>query len=499
MTDDYIYGAIAPPAYEGASVDWKNKRSTLYNSYATRELSQDEAAVREIQLLRQRSLNAYRNDGTATVGINNYVRDLGQPKIAWVTAGKKPKIHSLMQDLWDGTMYPSDGGSPNLDGRGDLDNTIAENNFANATYGEGFCRMLIRMEQDKSKLPIKLQLLHPNQRAFNYSGSPEDISAKRVTRFGITFEDNKPLKYWFYKSNLENQEMLLASKPAIVPVEVLASELTHMFNRTDVGQWIGIPLLAPVLNALYNLKDLKDVTVSKQAVSAILQYIVSTMPGVAPTALGSVSTHTEDVVDDKGNIAEKKKIHMIANSKSAVHYSNPGQTITTAQGADIGESYGLIVKNELQLIAATLGQPYFRLTGDTKDINYAMINAVVIDHIDRLRFIHNLQTFPLFLFPIANYAKKVAMLYNRKVSNAIPVLQLPKFSVLDPLKQMQADKLAMSVGGKTIQQQLSENHITEAEFAEHIDTLKRLGLAEAILGGNGQVGDVNPATNSVAV
>lgn len=469
-----IYNDIQNPfkAFEGAATNYQVGLRGIFDGQA------DELAVRELQYLQNRSAHLCRNNGYAKSALKNWVTNANHIKVIWKF--KNGKAHKLMQGYWD-----EFAASPSFDGHGDIKTLQGVSNSSIFLTGNSHIRKLIVREGNKNTVPLKLQLIPTSLHAVLHTDMTEAYNIDRITKYGITFEDSVPVQYHYNRSNLDN----LSVRQIAVP----ASEIVHTFIRDEPGQWLGIPILAPVLLSLYALDDLVTATISKQKAAQTIAVIVE-QTGTALNLLpvGGVKTKDTDDTD---------KIHYKNDAKeSQVLYPQKGETVKMFQGTDIGTNFGVLVEAELRKIATTADALYHQLTGDTSGLNYSSLIGMALQSRNRLEWLHNFIFIPLREKPIADSFKELAVLYNPKVATAIPYFQLPRWRGYDDLKDAQADILELQNGLGTLPDKLAERGLTVEDILADMEerkVFKDFGIEWNTQGANPSLAQTNnTAANS---
>jgi len=453
-SQELIYNIVSQPglAYEGASVSYKQGLRGLLAGEA------DTLAVREIQYLQMRSEHAVRNNGYAKAAYDRYCTNLDAITVTWKDA--KGKSHKQMQAMWD-----EFADNPNLDGYGSLKTTQSIWNGSQFKTGAAYTRMHIRRDGNKNKVPLKLQPIPALLHDIGYMGK----SHNEITKYGITFEDTKPVTYYFRKGLYE--QAWLESNINYPQVAIPANELLHMFIRESPGQWIGIPFLSSVLLPLYEIDELTDATIAKQKAAQAIAWIIENTNPLAMTPTGSPVTAKDS--------SENNKVVFKAQGGST-QYLNKGEKIHFYQSTDIGANLPVLIRSELHKIAAALGIPYYQLTGDTDGLDFSSIRALAIELRTRIEYIHYFFTIPLGLLPLALYFKDLAKLYNPKVANAIPDFQLPRYRGIDELKDIQADVLMVQNGMGTLEEVLEKRNSSYDKVMADREKIKEIGLTSLL-------------------
>ncbi len=446
---DAIYSnRVGQLAYEGASESYKSGQRGLI------EGDPDTLASRELLNLQMRSEHAVRNNGTAKASQNVKVISLSAVKVNW--KAKDGTTHELMQELWDEFEK-----NPNLDGHGTLRNTQAIWNYSIGTTGNAYTRQLIRKANNSNRVPLKLQTIPSRLHDILYNGE----NSKDNIKNGIKFSDSKPVTYYF-REGLYNQHWF-GIENTFKHVKVPAKDIIHIFERTNAGQWLGVPDLSSVLITLYELDELTDATIAKQKAAQAVSWIIENTNPLAMTPIGVAAT-----VKDKEGIADK----IITNAAGGgTQYMQKGEKIHFSQGTDIGANLPVLIKKELEKIASSLQIPYHLLTGDTEGLDFSSIRAVAIQYRQVLEYIHQFRTIPLGLAPVTDRFKDLASL-RFNIKDAVATYQLPRWYGVDDLKDSQANLLDLSMGTTTIQRLLDERHLTIEEVIDGRAMLEKAGL-----------------------
>ena len=293
--EELIYSRInfGSSFYEGSALAFKQ------GLHDTMVSDVDNMAVRELRYLQRSSDHAVRNNGYAKTALNKWKTNAGGVKVVWKTAnGKK---HKLMQGYWD-----EFAGNPSFDGHGDMCTLQGVSNASLFLSGNSYIRMLIQRTGNTATVPFKLQLI-PSVLHDIYHQASEVLPSGEtlVTRHGITFKNSVPTVYHFVKSQLAKDEDMFRAAEHHVPVP--SEEIVHTFVRETPGQWLGIPMLAPVLLAAYNLDDLLGATINKQQnAQAISMVIEAANNAVSMLPVGDVKK-------------DKTKVKFISNGSNVIY------------------------------------------------------------------------------------------------------------------------------------------------------------------------------------
>lgn len=440
-----IYGGLCQPAYEGASLSYKNELRGIVTGGTNLVIA------KELLLLQLRVAHAIRNNPYAFAAKEKYVTNLQAIKINWQKSNKK--ADTRMQDIWDNWVE-----DPCLDGYGNFDSFQSLVHSTMFQTGAVFIRKQIR--KNSSPVSLKLELVPTEYLdvGFNTFGQTSDV------RYGIEFIDSRPTNYYFRRGIVDS--VYYGRDNPYDRVIIPADELIHVFQRTLPNQWLGIPLLAPALIALYEIDDLVDATVAKQKAAQAIAWIVKNTNPIAMTPVGVPVTKK---VDGKDKIIFK-------GNGGNVQYLNKGEDISFYQSTDIGDNLMKLIRSELQKVAASLGIPFYQLTGDYEGIDYSTLRGLAIELRTRAEYIHHFIMIPLCLKPIAKYVQSLVSLTNSRLATSIPTFQLPRWYGVDELKDTQADLLEVQSGFATLQSKLDERHMTFEEIIEDRKRMKENGI-----------------------
>lgn len=443
---DVITSYMQNPAYEGAVRNFKDARADIANS------GENQILLREAYLLRLRTEHAIRNNPYAKAARDRYIINCNHVDLHW--RNENGEKHNLMQDLWDEFTE-----NPSLDGYGELKNIQSLWHSSMFATGAAFTRYQIRRKTNKNKVPLKLETIQTSL----HDITAFDSSGKGKIKYGIEFQDKKPINYFFRKNLFEENWWNETETNVFGRITIPADEILHIFIREQPGQWLGVPFLSAVLVNLYELEDLCDAVIAKQKAAQVISYIIQNTNPIALNPIGGVT-----------EVKENNKSKFIFKVKGTnVHYLSKGEKVEMFQGEDIGNNLGIFITSQVRAIAAAIGIPYHQLTGDLSDVDFSSLRSLMIELRQRIEYIHNFITIPLGLKPLANKFKSLAEL-NFNVKDAKPFFQLPRFYGVDDLKDAQADKLELTSGFGLLTKALSERNITLEELKADLRLRKSL-------------------------
>ena len=384
-----------------------------------------------------------------------------------VGAGIKPQsthpdraVRERLQALW---LRWTDHAAP--DGLADFYGLQAMAVRAMVESGESFARL--RVTSDTDSFPLYIELLDREQVPTDLH---RDIGGGTRIRAGIEFDSaGRRIAY-----------RVLSARPGdplgsfrIDPIRVPAVDCIHLFKPVAAGQLRGITWLAPVLLRLHELDQFEDATLVKAKVAALFTGFITDPDGT----VGGLSGDNRSGVLTVG--------------------MEPGSLIPLPPGADIRfsnptehDAYAPFVKNHLRAVAAGLGLPYELVSGDLEGVTYSSIRAGLVEFRRRVEQLQHNVVVHMFCRPIWERFVRIAVLNGdlpTRDFDADPAAYLgcswlpPKFDYVDPMKDVQAEILAIDAGLKSRSQAISERGYdaeqVDAEIAADKARTDTLGLS----------------------
>lgn len=260
------------------------------------------------------------------------------------------------------------------------------------------------------------------------------------------------------------------------PVRVPASDVLHLFKPLGAGQVRGISWLTPVLLRLSELDQLEDALLVGAKVAAMHAGFL--------TDLNGTGTGENPYSDGKqiGSILES------GLEPGTLKFLPPGWDVKFSAPNQANESIAF-AQLQLRAVAAGLGVPEHLLTGDLRGANYSSLRAGLVAFRQRLEPIQYHTIIPQLLRPIW---ERVISLEVLRGTVAAPDFETagsdyltaewypPAQPWVDPLKDIQAEALAVASGFKSRRQVVAgEGYAVEdvdAEIASDKQRADELGL-----------------------
>ena len=164
-----------------------------------------------------------------------------------------------------------------------------------------------------------------------------------------------------------------------------------------------------------------------------------------------------------------------------MQFLDPGEDIRFSEPTDVGGQYDCIMRQQLRSIAVGMGITYEQLSGDLTNVNYSSIRAGLIEFRRRMAMLqHNIMVFQ-FCRPIWDRWLRLAQLSGALPNMACDVKWVPQgFDWVDPLKDQQAQQMAVRNGFKSRSEVVSEMGYDADDIDEEIyddnQRAKALGL-----------------------
>lgn len=350
--------------------------------------------------------------------------------------------------------------------------------------GECFIRFRPRRDEDGLSVPLQLQILPAEMLPLEKNENATTDSAKRI-EMGIEFNAiGQRTAYHFFKvhpgSGLPGSGVTTA---------VPASEVLHLFRPVRAGQVRGIPHTLSAIVKLAILDQYDDAELERKRIAALFAAFII-KPRIESDPMGGDT-------DQKDGTQAVQPDNTIGLQPGATFNLELGEDVKFAEPADVGGSYEVFQYRQLLAVAAGFGVPYAAMTGDLKQANYGSIRAGLVDFRRRVEAIqHSVMVFQ-FCRPVWQRWLEAAVLAQAIAIGPADYLTrraelrrvkwiTPAWPWIDPLKDRQAEKLAVDNGYKArsdvIEAEGSDPEETDARIKADKDRADSLGLVFAEAG-----------------
>ncbi|MHC2369414.1 lambda family phage portal protein [Bradyrhizobium diazoefficiens] len=440
-------------------------------------------------MLRARARDVLRNNPHATAASENFVGNL-------IGAGIKPSSLITTEGQRDAVMTAWLDWTDECDADGLADFYGLQSMAARSLFeaGECFIRFRARRVEDGLSVPLQIQMLESEMLPYwdnriapngNYvmNGVEFDFIGRRVA-------------YWFFVNHPGDGPIEMGGINTD-QVRVPADQVLHIFRATRPGQVRGVPLVTPALVKLYFLDQYDDAELDRKKLAAMYAGFITTP---AP----------EDILPDVQPSETSDQVGIAPLEPGTMQALLPGEDIKFSEPADVGGTYEAFqYRNQLACFSA-MGVPYMLGTGDTRRASYSSLRGVIVEYRRRLEQLqHNVMVFqmcrPIWLRWMNDAVLAGTIALPGYADNPIAYQRAtwiaPRFEWVDPLKDRQAEKLAVDSGFKSrsdvIEAEGYDPEETDERIAADKEREKKLGLDFPIHGAS-STQPVDPNADPVA-
>lgn len=448
---------------------------------------------------------------TATVAINTQIRAYGRTVLArsrylttnnaYAAAAKETFVSALVgagikpssltdnperkqaiQEAWfDWTDEADADGLTDLYG---LQGVVAAEMFE---AGECFIRIRQRRPEDGLSVPMQLQVLPAEMLPLDDN---RDLGNGRRVEMGIEFDPiGRRAAYHFLRQHPGSDRTFsaFAGEKVVVP----AAEVLHLFRPIRAGQIRGVPHTVSALVTAAIMDCYDDAELERKRTAALFGAFIL-RPGIDD------SDHPlEDAIDDS------EVTDGVALEPGMTVDLGPGEDVKFAEPADVGASYEAFQYRNLLRMAAGFGVPYAAMTGDLRQTSYGSIRAGLIEFRRRIEAMQHAVMVYQFCRPIwqrwfdeAVLAQRIAVGPAEYRADPMAFRRVkwitPRWEWIDPLKDRQAEKLAVDNGFK------ARSDVIEAEGYDPEEVDKRIAADKTREGELGLAFPVAPTAPAMA-
>lgn len=342
--------------------------------------------------------------------------------------------------------------------------------------GECFVRIRRRRPEDGLLVPVQLQVLPAEMLPYDDNRM---VSPGLRVRQGIEFDAiGRRLAYHFLRRH--PGDMAVDGVSSNEKTRVPAEEVMHIVDVTEEGQLRGTSMLGAVIAKVFFHDSYDDAELERKRIAAMFSVFV-TRPA---NEEGDPFMDGEE--DDPSGSA------LAGLSPGLMQTLLPGEDVRFSEPADVGGSYEAFQYRTQMLIAAGMGVPYSTLTGDMVKANYGNTRAAMIDFRRRAETMQNHCLIYQLCRPVASLWLREAI-----VTGSVPIPAstftaaprlfsrvrwiTPKWEWLDPMKDVQAEALAVKHGftsrSAVIESRGLDPHEVDEQIAADREREKALGLA----------------------
>ena len=317
--------------------------------------------------------------------------------------------------------------------------------IAGAIYeaGEIFVRFRNRRTSDGLSVPLQLQLIEAEQLDPCYTTR---LPNGHQVRCGIEFNAaGRRVAYHFWKTHPGDATFQTNS---VQRVRVPAANVLHIFDIERPGQIRGIPRTLRAITDLFHLDMYDEAELDRKKIAALFAGFITRPDNEEEFA-------NESTADDDGIATANWRPGMM-------QMLLPGEDVKFSDPADVGANFELFQYRTLLRVSAALGLPYASLTNDMVKANYSNTRAALMELRRRMTPTQNNLIVHQFCRPVWRRFVEQALLVGALKGDIGEIVSevkwiAPKWEWVDPLKDRQAEALAVAKGFK------SRSDVVEAE------------------------------------
>jgi len=343
-----------------------------------------------------------------------------------------PALRDRVQRLW--LAWTDEADADGLTDFYGLQAMVAREMFV---AGECFVRLRPRRAEDGLLVPIQLQLLQSEMLPFD---ATETAPNGNRIRCGIEFDAiGRRQAYHFRRRHPgdSTDQGMVTSETVRVPAE----DVLHIYRPIDAGQIRGLPHVAPAMVRLFLLDQYDDAELDRKKTAAMFAgFITKTAP--EEQLMGEI-----EATDDSGAT--------VSLEPGTLQVLLPGEDVKFSSPADVGGGYEAFQYRTLLSVSASLGLPYHLVTGDVRQANYSSLRAELVEFRRRVEQLQHGVIAHQLCRPVWARWLETAVLsgalelpdFVRSPARYRPVNWIPpRWDWVDPLKDIQAQVLAMEAG-----------------------------------------------------
>jgi lambda family phage portal protein len=310
--------------------------------------------------------------------------------------------------------------------------------------------LFLKCYSGKNKIPLQLQALEVDELC-DYWQAPKHKGNKVIDGIELT-EFNRPVGYWIKKYNLDGFQLN-------EPIYYKSDRIIFLWEKKRPSQIREISDFSQSINRIRDANEFITAVSVKERIAACLAVFVKRQAGISP-GMGrnpGVPSANEKRLEYSGKMLAPGMIQEL----------NPGDEIQVVDPkGSYGEANGML-GIEQRLISAGHGLSYEAVSRDMTGVNYSSARQSIIE--DDLAFAEDAELIEevmtevyeafiisgilagVFRMPgfFENHSKKIDYLKHEWITS-------PK-SWIDPVKEVNATKLAMESGQKTFAEICAEN------------------------------------------
>jgi lambda family phage portal protein len=430
--------------YQGA------KRSRLTSNWATGQESADASIWTDLQILRDRSRDLNRNNAVASGLTGTFCANTIQTgitpqcrvdsRLVPMDPAQTNTFQIQAEAIWNKwSPWADSARRMNID---EIQSLAVRQIIESGEFLS--VRRSLKRDQGRPYM-MALDIIEPDR----LDSSLTDLSDPN-TRFGITANDRgEPITYHILKTHPGDIVQAFGNERESVKVPAVDPDgrpiVFHMFPILRPGQTRGIPFFAPVIDLFKQMADYLEAEVVAARIAACFAAFIK-VENAYGMALGNAESGTD---------AEGKRLEGF--EPGMIEYLKPGESVEFANPTRPGVTFDVFMEKILRMIGAALGLPYELVLKDFSKTNYSSARAALLQAYrvfkvwQRMIVNHLLQ--PLWELLIEEAwlrGELTAPSFQKYRWEYCRCAWIPcGWQWVDPLKEVEANKVAVEMGFKT--------------------------------------------------
>lgn len=372
---------------------------------------------------------------------------------ALIGCGIKPspltKDADLKKAITEAWLYWTD--ESDADGLTDLYGQMATIGGEMFEAGECFARFRQRRPEDGLSVPLQVQLLPSEMLPLNLN---RDLGNGNSIQMGIEFNAlGQRVAYHFLRQHPGDNFTLISLSPSQI-TRVPASEVLHLYKPMRAGQIRGLPRTISSIAKLALFDQYDDAELERKKTAALNAGFIE--------RTDAQSTFLNKVAEEKAKTATGADagVATVDWQPGTITQLLPGEKMSFSEPADVGPNYEMFQYRTLLGCAAGMGVPYAGMTGDLRQTSYGSMRGGEVRF--RRQIEREQHTIMVFQFCRAIWQRWIgaAVLagalpikpaeFLKRIKELMAVKWMPpKWEWIDPLNDLQAEKLAVRAGFKS--------------------------------------------------
>jgi lambda family phage portal protein len=356
------------------------------------------------------------------------------------------------------------------DGRLDYAGVIAAAYRTMEQDGEVLIRLRPRSASDGLPVPLQLQLLEIDW-LDSVRTSTAGQSGNRVVN-GIEYDAlGRVAAYWLWDTHPGDVglQKSLRAQSRRVPAE----NIIHLYSPDRPGQGRGFSRFAPIIARVRDLQLYEDAEIARKNLETRLGVLYSGDPEALSNA-GEVDAAPDTAGGHLGDLPS-----------GSITRLPVGSNVTVVEPT-VAPGHTDYVKYQLHVILAGIGVPYEMATGDMRETNFSSARVRQIDFRREVEQVQWLCLVPSLLNRIHRAFIDAAVLAGKlRQANYGCDYSMPRWSYVDPEKEVAADRAEIAAGLSSISEKLrSRGYDPATVFAEieaESNDLKARGVLDLLL------------------